>query len=265
MSVLSFSNLGTYGWYGNQLYQIAATIGVAVKNDMEYMFPKWKYSEYFKKELPQMDKVELDKIKGGYINREGPHHFEEVIVPDNKVNWDLGGYLQSEKYFEHCRELVLSYLELKDEYKELINQNFGELLSRKNCAIHVRRGDYANFPAYHPLLTMDYYNQAMKHFDDDTIFIVFSNDMAWCKANFIGDRFLFVDGGDKSLGGDVIIEHNLMSMCQNIITANSSFSLWASILNKNPDKKIICPSTWFGPALRGHKLDDMYPKNSIII
>ena len=265
MSTLSFSNIGTYGWYGNQLYQIASTIGVATKNDMDYMFPTWKYSHYFKKELPQLPKPELDLIKGGYIDREGPHHFEEVIIPDKTKNWDIGGYLQSEKYFEHCKDLVFSYLELKDEYTDFIKTTFDPILSRKNCAIHVRRGDYANFPAYHPMLGMDYYSKAMSHFDDDTLFIVFSNDMDWCKANFIGDRFIFIDGGDKALGGDVIIEHNLMSMCQNIITANSSFSLWASILNKNPDKKVICPSIWFGPALSGYKLEDTYPKNSIII
>lgn len=265
MSTLSFSNIGTYGWYGNQLYQIASTMGVATKNDMDYMFPTWKYSHYFKKELPQLPKPELDLIKGGYIDREGPHHFEEVIIPDKTKNWDIGGYLQSEKYFEHCKDLVFSYLELKDEYTDFIKTTFDPILSRKNCAIHVRRGDYANFPSYHPMLGMDYYNKAMSHFDDDTLFVVFSNDMDWCKANFIGDKFVFIDGGDKTLGGDVIIEHNLMSMCQNIITANSSFSLWASILNKNPDKKVICPSIWFGPAIMGHKLDDMYPKNSIII
>ena len=265
MGVLSFSNLGTYGWYGNQLYQIAATIGVAVKNDMEYVFPKWKYSEYFKKELPQMDKVDLDIIKGNYINREGPHHFEEVIIPDSNLNWDLGGYLQSEKYFDHCRDLVLSYLELKDEYVEVIKDRYNDILNKKNCAIHVRRGDYLKFPGYHPVMGMDYYNKAMSHFDSDTTFIIFSNDMDWCKTNFIGDNFIFIDNGDKSLGGEVVVEHNLMAMCDNIITANSSFSLWASILNKNPDKKIICPSVWFGPALPGYRLDDMYPKNSIII
>jgi len=265
MAILSFSNLGTYGWYGNQLYQIAATIGVAVKNNMDYVFPTWKYSEYFKKELPQMSKEELDKIKGSYINREGPHHFEEVVIPDPKINWDLGGYLQSEKYFEHCKDLVFSYLELKDDYVNVIKDKYGDILNQKNCAIHVRRGDYLKFPAYHPVMSMDYYNKAISHFDEDTMFIVFSNDMQWCKNNFIGDRFIFIENGDKSLGGDVIVEHNLMSMCQNFITANSSFSLWASILSKNPNKKIICPSTWFGPAIAHYKLDDMYPKNSIII
>lgn len=263
--ILSFSNLGTYGWYGNQLYQIAATIGVATKNNMDYMFPTWKYSEYFKKELPQMTKESLDKIKGDFINREGPHHFKEVIIPNFKKNWDLGGYLQSEKYWDHCRDLVLSYLELKDEYSEIIETKYGELLSKNTCALHVRRDDYLNFPMYHPVCNNDYYREAISYFPNDTIFVVFSNDIEYCKKNFIGERFIIIDEGDKTRGGDVILEHNLMSRCKNIITANSSFSLWASILNKNPNKKVVSPKNWFGPALAGHQLQDMYPEGTITI
>lgn len=265
MGTLCFSNLGTYGWYGNQLFQIAATIGVATKNNMDYLFPTWKYSEYFKKTLPQISKEELDKIKGDFIDREGPHHFEEVNIPDTNKNWDLGGYFQTEKYWDHCRDLVFSYLELKDEYNEFIENKYGDLLSLNTCALHVRRGDYLNFPLHHPVCKNSYYSRAISMFSNDTIFIIFSDDIEFCKRNFIGERFIFFTEGDKSRGGDIVIEHNVMSKCKNIITANSSFSLWAAILNKNDNKKIISPKNWFGPAMSNHILDDMYIKNSVII
>lgn len=265
MSVLSFSHLGTYGWYGNQLFQIAATIGIATKNNMNYIFPTWKYDKYFKKSLPQIEKSMLDLVKGDYINREIPHHFEDVLISDTTRNWDIGGYFQTEKYWDHCRDLVFSYLELKDEYNELIEKKYGEILSLNTCALHVRRGDYLNFPNHHPVCDNSYYSKAISMFSDDTIFVIFSNDMEFCKRNFIGERFVFFEDGDRTTGGDPIIEHNVMSRCKNIITANSSFSLWASILNKNQNKKIISPKNWFGPALSGHQLQDMYPKNTIII
>jgi hypothetical protein len=263
---LSFSNLGSYGHLGNQLFQIASTMGIALENEMDYMFPTWKYDKYFIKSIPQMDKKELDKIKGEYIDREGPHHFQPLLIIDNKRNWDIGGYLQSEKYFEENRDEVLSYFEFKDEYVSYLKKQYEEILEMDNiCALHVRRGDYLNFPAYHPTCDMNYYNQAMSHFSDDTKFIVFSNDLDWCRANFRGNRFIFIDECDKTNNGDVMLEFILMTMCKNNITANSTFSLWAAILNKNENKKIISPSRWFGPALQGYILSDMYSKNAIII
>jgi hypothetical protein len=89
-------------------------------------------------------------------------------------------------------------------------------------------------------------------------FYVFSDDIEWCK-NFFSDilDFEFISGNNE------IRDLYLMSSCENNIIANSSFSWWGAWLNKNPNKKVIAPSVWFGPAKKNVITEDLYCKNWI--
>lgn len=40
-----------------------------------------------------------------------------------------------------------------------------------------------------------------------------------------------------------------MSLCNNNIISNSSFSWWGAWLNTNENKIVIGPKIWFGPAI----------------
>jgi Glycosyl transferase family 11 len=105
-----------------------------------------------------------------------------------------------------------------------------------NCAIHVRRGDYVHRTQYNPVCSLDYYRSAIELFAADTAFLVFSDDIEWCKQRFDSPRFTFSEQrapSDSVLGGNLQeeIDLYLMSMCQHQIIANSTFSWWGSWLN----------------------------------
>jgi predicted amidohydrolase YtcJ len=88
--------------------------------------------------------------------------------------------------------------------------------------------------------------------------IVFSDDVGWCRENFRMDRTHFVEGNLD------VVDMFLMSKCKHNIIANSSFSWWASYLNRNPDKKVIAPKNWFGP-LMNKGVEDLYLNNWILV
>ncbi len=115
-----------------------------------------------------------------------------------------------------------------------------------SVAIHVRRGDYLIArDMYGGICTENYYIDSMEYMKQhirNVHFFVFSDDMEWCR--FFLDKkenVTFVDINDEDTGCFDLI---LMSKCQNMIMANSSFSWWAAWLNKYEGKIIIAPKRW---------------------
>jgi hypothetical protein len=50
----------------------------------------------------------------------------------------------------------------------------------------------------------------------------------------------------------------LMSLCEDNIIANSSFSWWSAYFNSSVDKIVCYPSVWFGKDLK-HNIKDLCP------
>lgn len=231
--MISFRRLGDMGRLGNQLFQIAATVALAVENNDDYAFPPWKEAAHFN--LTSCFSHDLSQQQ---VYREP--HFPYSPIP-YRPNLDLEGFFQSEKYFANSKYLIQS----------LLTPKIGFGMKYNHTAIHVRRGDYLQLSREYVQLGMDYYRRAMQMIGSK-YYIIFSDDMGWCKANFGGDNVIFSEG--KSPVEDLA----LMLSCEHAIIANSSFSWWGAYLNKNPSKIVIAPHNWFGPNLP-HDIRDLIP------
>ncbi len=123
-----------------------------------------------------------------------------------------------------------------DDYREEIKKMFAQQSTPiDRVAIHVRRGDYIGHPFYVDLTKTDYYQKAMALFPTDK-FLVFSDDIAWCKEQEIFKNCEFSEGRNEI--GDL----DVMSACKGVIIANSSFSWWGAYLSNG---KVVAPLAWY--------------------
>lgn len=253
--IATFRALGNMGRLGNQLFQMAATIGYALDNDKEFCFPRWAYQDYI-------------TIPLGYVLNPITEISEENLRyhPLPKVEGDVNihGHLLSTLYFKHHREMILKYFSLEKKWHNYIEKKYGHILSKNTCAIHVRRGDYLEPEqlANQGCMILSYYDEAIEtilpnqHPYENITFVICSDDIEWCKKEFKHLNCIFIEGENE------IIDLFIMSKCKHNIICNSTFGWWAAWLNKNPDKKVVAPRQWFKNT---QGWDDLYGDNWIVI
>lgn len=235
----NLNNIPIAGRLGNNLFQIATVIGLALKHGVEYVFPTWRYKDYFPK-LPFDDLA----LKRPFHEIHEKHTYYQNIVLNPKLDYNLSGYFQSYKYFDNYKEII----------KELLTPNI-KFENSDNVAVHVRRGDYLNFPHVFRIMGMDYYNRAMSLFPN-RIFSIFSDDIKWCIDNFRGDNIIFIQPGND------IEDFSYMMSHKDFIISNSTFSWWAAYLCKDENKVVVSPKSWF---LTESRIDDRIPNSWVLI
>jgi hypothetical protein len=247
---------------GNNLFQIAAAYGISNRDNKVPVFEfDNTYRQHSSIEI-YVDNIFRNLI---FVNKltnfltYNEINFEYNEIPKIDQNLKIFGYFQSEKYFYNCKEEILKIFDIDETNKKYLETKYNSVLDKDTCSLHIRRGDYLKSNGAHPIIDLNYYKNALLNFNKDTTYLIFSDDINWCKQNF------------NFLQNKIFIENSkdyqdlyLMSLCNNNIIANSTFSWWGAWLNKNKNKKIIAPLNWFG-ANRNHNTKDLYCKNWIVI
>jgi len=257
------------GGLGNMMFQMAAAKAFALDAGCECSFPNLNaqlklldddnfYNPSLKHSSEYMKifhKLKTVQPLGSDVKYEGfPFEYEARSIAPNSI---LDGFFQSEKYFGRHRQAVLDIFDFSFISDEYIKTKYPFIGTKRTTSIHVRRGDYLKNPFCHQPLSMLYYIKAMERLKDKTdVFVVFSDDIEWCKQNF--SNAVFIEN-EKDY-----VEVYLMSLCDNHIISNSSFSWWGAWMNKNENKTVIGPQIWFGPGI-GHRTSDILPDNWIKI
>lgn len=280
--MIGYNKLGSNGRLGNQMFQYAALRGIAAKRGYDWCIPpdtydhKDNYGLFETFEMTNVKESNIGFVSGDCI-QENNHCFIPEFFDECPDNVSLDGYYQTEKYFTHIEKEIHDDFTFKKNYlipcQEYINS-----LRSPPIFLHIRQSDNIGREQYHPILSIEFFENALKQFSEDTLCFVFTDDMEWCKSQefFKQERFLFneknerysyqnIDGTGK-LQNTLLpqIDLCLMSLCSGGIIANSSFSWWGAWLQNNRGK-IIAPNSkvWFGSAMTHLDTSDIVPKRWI--
>ena len=265
-----------FGGLGNELFQYALyrklqISGREVYGDISYLirlrengfptidlFPKMKLQVVDEEERERLGDVSrsiIAKIRRKFWRKKShiredvkTKYFQKEILRMDEVYLD--GYWQSDLYFSDIREELLVELEFPEVHGQKNRELVLKMREKNSVSIHFRRGDYLQgklAEIYGEACPDSYYKNAIDYFRreyQDVHFYMFSNDPDWVRKQYSGFGMTIVDW---NLGRNSYWDMYLMSQCKHNIIANSSFSWWGAWLNKNKDKKVIAPGSWFNP------------------
>jgi hypothetical protein len=242
--MITLSSFGQkFGKLGNQMFQVGLLFGVSQRRGYEYYLARDGEDIW--------DCFDLD------IPHSGPgttHWFGEE---HGSCNYDPGvfeqpdgtlfhGYWQSYRYFEGYESELKRFLQFRIEHRARAEAMLFALRRRYQrplVSVHVRRGDYVStgFGDHWGDLAGDgYYQRAVAEIGSDVTYLVFSDDLKWCRQSLGIDDALYVDV-------DAYTSLCLLTACDISVIANSTFSWWGAYLNRNAD--VYAPSRWYGPAM----------------
>lgn len=165
-------------------------------------------------------------------------------IPYRNGNILLKGYFQTYLHFSDYYNEICDLLSPPLPIKEKVDSMLSKYNDKKLVCVHVRRGDYLKIQHIFPILSKSYYQRCYEKISlkiniNECRFLIFSDDINWCKENFdfIKDKIFIRD--------EDYIEFYLMIGCNHYILANSTFGWWGAYLNRNSDKVVLCPNKYF--------------------
>jgi hypothetical protein len=264
--IVTYSNLGSNGEFGNQLFQIAATYAYGLKNNREPIFPKWLckisgkyYTNFFKNKIKEKDFLSVDK---GYT--EPTFYYKDIpIFEENCLS--LKGYFQTEKYFFNTSTQIKELFQPNDEIRTKI-QSIIEYDNTVGLQLRFYdRGTIDPIQYYYSSddkEIIDYIVKAINFFGKDKTYVITTNNPVKAKKMFSSYKnFIFL----SDLNLNTVEEFFIFSNCENNIITNSSFGWWGAYLNKNSDKKVFAPKNWFKIQNEWYDTRDIYCNDWIIL
>lgn len=242
--VVTFAEIGNYGRLGNQLFQIAATVGIAEYSGASWALPTSVSNSTIGRLFDL--KGEISLYQRFTELPEATQLYHDVKIPQSACYVSLRGYYQSLKYFENSHATLRKHFRIPAQLMQHVRTEVKEINAAGTVALHVRRGDYTEppFNTLYNLMPVDYYIDALSRFKNVTHIIIVTNDRLWCQRHLAGHLDAPVVFSPFE---DEVLDFVLLYLAKRIIIANSSFSWWAAflrLLHRLP-YQVMAPRHWY--------------------
>lgn len=246
LPIIGYPTLGHAGRLGNQLWEIAGTVGIARTRRGRPLFPpEWPYRPFFS----------------------CPDEWFGTIPPSVAPSWVYAtrldqrcrAYLQDLSLWKAIQPEIRRCFQPSPLAQEVVDQEWTQHLDhlpRPIVAIHVRRGDYVTNPeGTITALPPHYYEVALEGMEGSRV--VFSDDIPWCQENVPAD--LYYEGiprpkeqADDYMTAPILdwVDLFLQAKCDHHVISNSTYSWWGAWLSTNTEARY--PSRWFGHELASY-------------
>ena len=243
-TLVTYGQLGqTYtGWLGNQMFQVASTVGIALDKGCRYDFLQGVKDKEIAKVFDIRATLSPQDLDQAVTVTERSLNFQRFEFPPGASVVSMDGYLQSPLYFAHHRNKILDAFRFKAGLLESSQSQFPEITSDGTVCLHVRRGDYTQLGHIYTQLDRTYYEEALRTFEHARTVLVFSNDAQWCQEEFGDLPYEF-----KYSTLPFEMDFAALSQCRKIIIANSSFSWWAAFMSRQRPE-VVAPRPWYVPS-----------------
>jgi hypothetical protein len=240
------------GGLGNQLFQVAAAYAYSRKystelflDDSEWCGGQGKSGAEYKHNIFKNFTFDDMYPRSVLLHEEKEFNYVEISRPPvYKPCMKLFGYFQSLKYFE----------DFQDDFKKLLNltEVDSSFIQKKNVAFHIRRGDYLHYKDIHYVCDSKYFDKCFDIFKDYEI-NVFTDSPEHVLEEFKDHEFNLIKTSSE------LNDLTLISLHDNVVCSNSTFSWWGSFLGKTKER-VLVPSKWFND---GREHEDIYRKEMI--
>lgn len=256
--------ISLFGGLGNQMFQYA--FGISLKknyntkvlflNDMSSYFTIRRDPNVLKKSFNvPLNFVNEHEFKKNFVfshpyfrkilyhfnfffsNFVSEKNYKKLNINDNLY---FHGYWQNFNYFKNNFKLIRKSFQFKKSRSKKFILYKDQILNTNSTSIHFRIREDSRKNN----IDINFFSKAINYVKKEKkkpIFFIFSDNLQlankFFKFHFNSVNFIYVN-----IENSPHVDMHLMSLCKNNIIADSTFSLWAALLNNNNNKLVVAPN-----------------------